>query len=83
MCLFGSRAAIPTDRTTTYPSHSPTAELLAGGQARSMAGEFGIALPDGYTFVRPHVRGGEGDAATPTETVVQSRGLATVMALLG
>ncbi len=55
----------------------------AGGQARSMAGEFGIALPDGYTFVRPHVRGGEGDAETPTETVVQSRGLATVMALLG
>ena len=55
----------------------------AGGQARSMAGEFGIALPDGFTFVRPHVRGSEGDAETPTETVVQSRGLATVMALLG
>ena len=41
--------------------------MLSGGRkpsehARAAAGEPGIVLPEGFTFVRPHVRGrGVGD----------------------
>jgi hypothetical protein len=48
-----------------------------------MARSYGIQLPDGYTFVRPHVRGGHGEEnALGDEVIVVARGLATVMTLL-
>lgn len=47
------------------------------------AREFGMVLPDGFTFVRPHMRGTESGAIETSEPViVKSRGLASVMALL-
>lgn len=52
-------------------------------QAREMANRFGIVIPDGYTFVRPHTRGGntgEGDGTRGTR--VRATGLASVMHLL-
>ncbi len=56
----------------------------AGQEARQAAKEFGVLLPDGFTFVRPYYKPGQdadgGEA--PAEVVVHSRGLATVMALL-
>jgi hypothetical protein len=58
-------------------------EQQASKEARETANDFGMVIPDGFTFVRPHVRGGEGEADVPGETVVRSRGLATVMSLLG
>jgi len=53
-------------------------------EAAQIARDYGVVLPDGYTFVRPHVRGvGEIAAETPTEVVtVRARGLASVIALL-
>jgi hypothetical protein len=55
----------------------------ATGSARAAAGEYGIVLPDGHTFVRPHVRG-RGEGAAPGQPVrVVARGLATVAAVLG
>ncbi len=51
--------------------------------ARGAAGEWGIVLPAGCTFVRPHVRGkGRGEAAEPEARKVAARGLGTVAALL-
>ncbi len=57
----------------------------ASENAATTAEEFGMTIPDGYTFVRPHVRG-EGQADTPDsdhEVIIRSRGLASVMTLLG
>ena len=53
-------------------------------QALKTADEFGIALPEGYTFVRPYYTGSAGDdnEASPTEVVIQARGLASVMTIL-
>jgi len=54
----------------------------AGGEAASSAREFGLALPEGFTFVRPHVRGGNAADAGVTPTPIRARGLATIMTLL-
>jgi len=48
--------------------------------AEHEAVEWGFVLPDGYTFVRPHLRGGhDGD---PAPVVARARGLQTISALL-
>ena len=55
-------------------------------EARGQAEEYGIVLPEGATFVSPHVRGGGSErekVEPPAEVVVQARGLASVMVLLG
>ena len=49
-------------------------------QAEREAGEWGIVLPEGHTFVRPHVRGGHDRARAPV--VARARGLQTISALL-
>lgn len=54
----------------------------AGAEAASSAGEFGLALPQGFTFVRPHVRGHNAAGAGITPTPIRARGLATIMTLL-
>ena len=57
----------------------------ASGNAATTAEEFGMTIPDGFTFVRPHVRG-DGQADDPgsnNEVIIRSRGLASVMTLLG
>jgi|GEM_PF-1912442 len=61
---------------------------LEGGRkaseaARKAAGEYGIVLPDGRTFVRPHVRGGRGEVGAAEPPRLRARGLATVAAVLG
>lgn len=54
-----------------------------GADARQIALEFGLPLPDGYTFVRPHVRGSEAGPQPDTPaTVIHARGLQAVMTLL-
>ncbi len=52
--------------------------------ARWTATEFDIVVPYGFTFVRPHIRGGHGAPADAegAETVIRARGLASVMTLL-
>ncbi len=55
-------------------------------EAEEAARAYGVVLPDGYTFVRSFVRGGEGgeiDAAVPQRVVVRSRGLASLVSLGG
>ncbi len=86
--LWGSEE----DRGTVRRAHAVRGHLrtLSGGRkpserARAAAGEFGIVLPEGCTFVRPHVRGrGEGaggeEQAPPARVV--ARRLRTVAALL-
>lgn len=57
----------------------------ANDEAKAMAHSYGIQLPDGYTFVRPHVRGRHGhggENALEDEVIVVARKLATVMTLL-
>lgn len=51
-------------------------------EATCHAGEFGLALPQGFTFVRPHVRGGNASGSGVTPTPIRARGLATIMTLL-
>lgn len=55
-------------------------------EAKEIARLFGLPIPDGYTFVRPHVRGGGALDVQPgtfgAAPVVQARGLAAVMSLL-
>jgi len=51
--------------------------------ARAAAREWGIELPRGYTFVRPHVRGGQGDIVGLEAVRIRARGLITIAALLG
>lgn len=48
----------------------------AEGEAR----EWGFVLPEGYTFVRPHVRGGHDH--DPAPIVARARGLQTLSALI-
>ncbi len=60
--------------------HSAASEV-----ARENAEAFGFLLPEGFTFVRPHLRGGEaeGAEAVPAERVVtQAQGLLTLITLL-
>ena len=47
--------------------------------AREFARAAGLVLPDGTTYVRPHMRGG----AAPGEPVVRARGLMSLEVLLG
>jgi hypothetical protein len=54
----------------------------ASDDAKTLARSYGITLPDGHTFVRPHVRGGKDAEAPAGEVVVVAQGLATVMSLL-
>ncbi|GBD12145.1 hypothetical protein HRbin24_00145 [bacterium HR24] len=54
------------------PGWSPSADALAA------AASYGVPVPPGHTFVRPHARGGPGEDASP----VTARGLMAVMALL-
>jgi len=57
----------------------------ASQEAKEIAQGFGVLVPDGFTFVRPHVRGhGDGgdQSTAPAEIIVQARGLASVMMLL-
>jgi len=53
-------------------------------QALKMAEYFGVVLPKGKTFVRPHVRGKRGAEAEaiPESNPVVSKGLATIMLFL-
>ena len=53
-----------------------SSSLAAEGEAR----EWGFVLPDGYTFVRPHVRGGHDH--DPAPVIAKARGLQTLSALL-
>jgi len=58
----------------------------ASDEAHRIAHHFGVSVPQGYTFVRPHVRGGgeEQEAAQiKGETPIVARGLATLVSLLG
>ena len=62
--------------------------LLSAGWKRSAQAEqaaaiYGIVLPEGYTFVRPHVRGREKEQGEELVPVVRVKGLATVLTLLG
>jgi len=45
--------------------------------AQAAASSYGIVLPPGHTFVRPHARGGTAFAARP----VAAQGLASLLAL--
>lgn len=49
-------------------------------EAECEAREWGFVLPDGYTFVRPHVRGGHEDGPEPL--VAKARGLQTLSTML-
>jgi hypothetical protein len=49
-------------------------------EAEQMAADFGVVLPEGHTFVRPHVTSGE---ALPDARPVIARGLNTLVSLLG
>ena len=66
-------------RTASVCVSSPegwSRSLDAEGEAR----EWGVVLPDGFTFVRPHVRGGHDH--DPAPVVAKARGLQTLSALL-
>ena len=55
-------------------------------EALRFAEVFGLVVPEGYTFVRPHVRGGRGrapEAEPPPEPPAVARGLASLMLLSG
>lgn len=57
----------------------------ASAAARQRAAEYAFLVPEGYTFVRPHIAGLAGEEAgqaAPQELVVRARGLATVAAWL-
>ena len=56
------------------------AEWKRSEVAEGEAGEWGFVLPDGYTFVRPHMRGGRD--RDPTPVVAHARGLQTLSALI-
>jgi hypothetical protein len=58
----------------------------ASSEARRFAEGFGLVVPDGFTFVRPHVRGGREERraeAIPPEPEAVARGLASLMLLAG
>ena len=57
----------------------------ASEEALRLAESFGVVVPQGHTFVRPHVRGTQdaGQPAERAETPVVARGLATLISLLG
>lgn len=53
--------------------------------AVELARAHSLSLPDGFTFVRPHVRGGKNgdEAEVPEATIVQAQGLSSLVTLLG
>lgn len=53
-----------------------------GAEAAASAREYGLALPQGFTFVRPHVRGANATSDAVTPTPIRARGLATILTLL-
>lgn len=55
----------------------------ASEDAHETAEVFGVVMPQGYTFVRPHVRGGKTAESIEAETPIVARGLATITSLLG
>ena len=58
----------------------------ASPNAKEIAEAFGVTLPEGYTFVRPHVRGGRGEQEVsdmPAPKAVYAKGLMTVCTFLG
>ncbi len=58
----------------------------ASAEAQRIAHNFGVSVPQGYTFVRPHVRGGGEEQEAKRiegETPIVARGLATLISLLG
>lgn len=55
-------------------------------EAEEAARVFGVVLPDGYTFLRPFVRGGDGEgdeASLAARVILRSRGLASLVSLGG
>lgn len=58
------------------PGWKPSPEAIETAQF------YGVVLPEGYTFVRPHTRGIGKEAETPAERVAIARGLRS-LALLG
>jgi len=60
------------------PQHKP------GQAALTRANDFGVILPQGYTFVRPYWRGREGkkENASPAAMPIRSRGLATLLTFM-
>lgn len=78
------------DRAAQRAAHGVGMHLrkLAEGWQRSSqaevnAAEFGVVLPDQYTFVKPYIKGrGEVDESQPVETYAKARGLNTVMVFL-
>lgn len=78
----------PADREIiTRRSHGVRGHLreLPQGWSRSLdaeseAREWGFVLPDGCTFVRPHVRGGHDH--DPAPVIAKARGLQTLSALI-
>jgi len=59
-------------------------------QAKEIASEFGLSVPDGFTFVRPHVRGGKETTQSvsktliliPDKVTIVSQGLASLVTFL-
>lgn len=52
--------------------------------AEEMARDYGVVLPQGYTFVRPFVRGSDGDkSGLSPRVVIRSRGLASLLSFGG
>lgn len=49
-------------------------------EAECEARDWGFVMPEGYTFVRPHVRGGHDDGLEPV--IAKARGLQTLGTLL-
>lgn len=54
-------------------------------EAEETARAYGIVLPDGFTFVRPFLRGGDENEEEPSapRIVIRSRGLASLISLGG
>jgi hypothetical protein len=49
----------------------------ASEESRETAEEYGVILPDGHTFVAPHMRGGRGGDEEPV--IIKAKGLASIM----
>lgn len=62
-------------------AHLRECEGGASDYALENASQYGMVVPDGYTFVKPHVRCGDGSQEA-TDIIVRARGLASVMGFL-
>lgn len=87
---WGSEEERETIRRRAHGVRGHLRKLPEGWQssekAVELAREYDLSLPDGYTFVRPHVRGRRGgdggEAEEPETTVIQARGLLSLTTLL-